>query len=67
MPKISGTSRRALRWRMKPRAPILASMKLAATPEMRNSRLRRHGDESIMNGSIASLASGLLTCQSQVT
>ncbi len=67
MPKISGTSRRTLRWRRKRAAPSFGSRKLDATPEIRNSRPRRQGDDSIMNGSMASLACGLFTCQSQVT
>jgi hypothetical protein len=38
-----------------------------ATPETRNSSDSRHGELSIMNGSSAGPAAGLLMCQSQVT
>jgi hypothetical protein len=42
-------------------------MKREATPEIKNNRLRRHGELNIIKGSMAVLAAWLLTWKSQVT
>ena len=72
MPTPSGSSSRRDRWRRK-RPCRLASISELATPETRNSRARRQGEDSRISGSSAALAdvvdveNGLFTCQSQLT
>jgi hypothetical protein len=67
MPNASGTSRRTLRCPMKRCAGMRMSMNPDATPETRNSKPSRHGEDSSMNGSSALLVLALFTCQSQLT
>ena len=66
MAKASGMSsrvERALRKFPEPREIRYA----VATPDTRNNSDNRQGEVSIISGSMALLASGLFTCQSQVT